>query len=922
MVELTKMGKTLGLSALLLGLIACGGGNSVEERVAAANEFIAAAEYQSAIIELKNALQADSESAEARYLLGKTYLETGDVLSAQKELERARQLGWPEGEVKLGLAQALLAQAEYEQVRDITANDLPPESESNLLALKATAALSLGDSWEAERLIDRALTLTPDSTEALLANARVLAAQGDFLGANAILDGIIARDPDQVRVWSLRGDILTKLTDYTGALAAYDKAVALKEDNYNDVFKRAILNLQLGNFETSQEDATLLLGKAPQHPGSNYIQGLLHFEAGRYDEAITALSVTESAFKQYPAALFFLGSAQLIQGDLDTAAGFAGRFHKLVPNSVRGRKLLATVRLQQGKFSAVSDLLQPVLDADPDDIDALNLSANALLGEGKTNEGIALLSRVAALEPESPVAQVRLGAGLLMGGKGSDATQHIEAALELNPEFQQADILMVLNQLQKRDYPAAIAAALEYQRRHLTDVAPYNLLGKVYLEAGQREEARAAFLQALALESADAAANHSLAQMALAQDDLAAARGYYETVLAEQPESVSTLIQLAKLDAREGNEEAMLERLEQAVEADKTALQPRLLLGRYYLGKARPEQVAPLFTNLPQRRQMEPEVLRLLAMAQLSTKDRTGAQFTLDQLLSATPDSAPIRYMMAMAVAGDEERTMAELKRALELDENHVPTRIALAKLALSHQSMAEFEQHMAALKTLAPDNPNVLLLQASDEQNRGNTQAALSLAEKAFAATPSSGTLIVLASYQEAIGDRDSALESYAKWLDEHPDDTNVRISYANSLQLSQRFDEAGVQYAAVLEVAPDNAIVLNNQAWIVRKQNPQLALEYARKALTLAPNSPEVLDTLAVVEFINEDYQRAARTVARALAASPGNPSVLYHSAMIAAALDDKAGARATLEALLATDADFPEVGEAKALLAQLGN
>jgi TolA-binding protein len=46
-----------------------------------------------------------------------------------------------------------------------------------------------------------------------------------------------------------------------------------------------------------------------------------------------------------------------------------------------------------------------------------------------------------------------------------------------------------------------------------------------------------------------------------------------------------------------------------------------------------------------------------------------------------------------------------------------------------------------------------------------------------------------------------------------------------------------------------------------------------------------------------------------------------MLYHSAMIAAALDDKAAARATLQKLLAAATDFPEIAEAKALLAQLG-
>ncbi len=157
---------------------------------------------------------------------------------------------------------------------------------------------------------------------------------------------------------------------------------------------------------------------------------------------------------------------------------------------------------------------------------------------------------------------------------------------------------MVLNHLQKRDFPAAIEAAKAYQRRHLTSVTPYNLLGKVYQEAGQPEEARASFERALALDKGDPGANHNLAQMAIADKDLAAARGYYEATLAVHQDSVPTLVQLAMLDAREGNETALVEHLEQATAADPTALQPRVLLARFYLGKGKPERVAPLFSSL------------------------------------------------------------------------------------------------------------------------------------------------------------------------------------------------------------------------------------------------------------------------------------------------------------------------------------
>ncbi len=90
---------SVSIVTLLATLSACSGGVSTEEHITRANQFIANSEYDSAIIELKNALQEDSESGEARWLLGKVYLESGDVLSAEKELQRALKLGWSHSDV-------------------------------------------------------------------------------------------------------------------------------------------------------------------------------------------------------------------------------------------------------------------------------------------------------------------------------------------------------------------------------------------------------------------------------------------------------------------------------------------------------------------------------------------------------------------------------------------------------------------------------------------------------------------------------------------------------------------------------------------------------------------------------------------------------------------------------------------------------
>jgi cellulose synthase operon protein C len=914
--------RNLLLSIALLAFSACGGDDDFDHYVARAQDAIAKSEYTAATLELKNALRLQPDSARARWLLGKVYLETAELSSAEKELIRARELGWTADDLMPALAATFLAQGEFAKARDLSIARLAAGPLATLLALQARAALHQGDTRGAEELLDKALDATPNSVDALIANAQLLASKKDWQAASAVLDQVNSLDARRGEAWSLRGDILTSQRDYKAAVAAYGQALSLQQNDYSDLVKRAHLSLQLGDYESAQRDATALLSRSRNDPAANYIQGLLYFRAARYADAIAALSVTEQGSRRFPPSLFFLAVANLKQGNVDIATGLAERFNELVPDSVQGRKLLASLRLQQGNWTAVHTLLQPVLDNDPDDIAALNLTTNALLREGKIDEGLELLSRLVQLQPDSAEAQARLGAALVLGGKGEVALEHIETALKLDPEFELADILLVRNHLQERDFPAAIAAAEAYRGRHPTSVTPYNLLASVYREAGDPKKAQEALRGALALDKTDPAANHALAQMALAANDIAGARKFYDTALAGHPDSLSTLIELAMLDAREGNETALVAHLEQARAVDAAALQPRLLLARFYLGKGKPEQVAPLFNNLAMQQQQSPEVLRVLAMAQLANRDASAAQFTLEQLLKSTPDSAPIRHAMAMAaaVAGDEQRTIDELRRAIALDEAYVPSRIALARLALVTNSPAEFEEQLAKLIALAPEQPDVLLLQATAAQRRGDISAARSLAEKSFNLAPSTTALASLGAYEEALGDPESARRRYASWLEGHADDIATRMAYANNLLSAKQFDQAAAQYTAVLQVDPNNLMALNNQAWNLKDKNPVQALEYARRAAEHAPDSPYVLDTLALVEYSNKNYRNAERNIKRALAAAPDQPSIVYHSAMIATALNDQPAARAALEKLLAANTDFPEIAEAKALLAQL--
>src|SRR3954462_14347561 len=86
-----------GASICLFLVTACG--ESPEALLTSAKEYLVKKDNNAALIQLRNALQKDPDLAEARFLLGKLLLESGDPAGAEKELSIASSLQYPDEQV-------------------------------------------------------------------------------------------------------------------------------------------------------------------------------------------------------------------------------------------------------------------------------------------------------------------------------------------------------------------------------------------------------------------------------------------------------------------------------------------------------------------------------------------------------------------------------------------------------------------------------------------------------------------------------------------------------------------------------------------------------------------------------------------------------------------------------------------------------
>ncbi len=903
-------------------LIACNDGMSDSQHLTKAREYLKKGQLNAASIELKNALQKNPDNPLIRMELGKLHLKSGNIAAAEKELSKALSLGVENERVLPSLARSMLYQGKHAEVMALSLTGLSAKSKSEVLALQGLSLIAQGDITKANITIEKAMDTGDVSLHAMVANAGLLGYSKEFDKSRKQLEAVIEIDPEFAPAWSLLGDIETNEGKYESALDAYTKAISLRVNNMPDMLKRTMILLQLKQYDNAQKDISQLKNKIPLHPGFNYAQGIIHFQNKKYQDAQAAFDLALVDEKRYPMALYYAGLTNYLLGQHERAEKYTTQHFTKSPEFTPTRKLLALIQMSNHKYKEAEELIRPLVETDEADVGAMNILASTLLNQGKTNESIDLLSKIVEINPDSPEAQTRLGVGLMLSGDNAAGEEHLSAAAKLDSSNIRGEILLILNYSRQKQFDKALESAKALKEKHPKKVVSYNVLGRVYQQIGKKQEAVDTFAMVLEMEPGNPSATQNLAAMAISDKDFAKARNYYLEALKKHNKHLAILMNMAALNALESNEKSMIDYLQQAIEYHPAAVQPRLILARYYLTKGENEQVAFLVRQFDQTQMKTPSVLELVSLSKLAKGDYEGAKDTLKQYLKLKPTSAQAHHRLANAYAGMNQLKgmRAELEKSIELAPDYFPARLDLAKLFLSLRENDLVAQHMPVLNRLAPNHPEVQKIEVSLALREGNLDKALELAEAVHKAVPSTNNLIMLSRIKWNMNDHDGAVQLYNEWLARNPDDVDVRLALGGRYLVLEKQDAAIEQYKKTLLIDENNIIALNNLAWYLRDTDIRKALEYARYANSVEPKSPALMDTLAMVLLTNNEIDEAKRIIKEAMIKAPTNPSIQYHGAKIYAAAGDKAEAVVILNKIVEGDVPFQEKKDALELLKEL--
>jgi putative PEP-CTERM system TPR-repeat lipoprotein len=890
--------------ALASALTACGG-DDPEKLVQSARAYLEKRDNAAALIELKNALQARPDAAEARFLLGQALLATGDAPGAEAEFRKASEYGSSADDVTPWLVKAMLAQGQVRKVTEQFAETrlAAPAAQAELQTLLASAWLAQGKQDKAEAGIASALQAKPGHPTALLAQARLAAAKGDFDSALGALEQVLAGKTQLEEAYRLKGDFLSygKRAD-AEALAAYRESVRVRPDYSEGQAAVVRLLMKSGELEQAAKELDKLVGMAKGKPMTLFLQARLAFLQKDYQAAREHAQQLLRLSPGSPQALELAGTVEHLLKSWVQAEALLAKAVAMAPELKGARRILVDTYLRTGQLDKALATLPSDLDKGETDSATLALAGRVYMMRGDVERAQRYLARSSKLDPDNPAKRTTLALSKLMAGKADTAFDELQD-IAASDNGVVADMALVSAHLRRKEFDQALAALDGMEKKRPNDPAMAQLRGQVLIRKGDIAGARQAMERALASDADYFPAIAALAAMDMADKKQEQAQKRFEELLKRKPKHLQAMLALAELKARQGaDKDEVAGLLRKAVEAVPGEAAPRLALVAHHLQHKEPKEALTVASNAAAALPQNAEVLDALGRTQMAANESNQALGTYGKLAALQPRSTLPYLRMAVihAAAKDSAAAAESLRKALEIQPDLLVAQQGLAGLAVQGEKTPDALAIVRDVQKQRPQQPVGYLMEGDIQAAAGKWQAAAEAYGRGLKPAPATELAVKYHGATVAAGKKPEAARFAAEWQRQWPKDLGFTLYLGDRAMAVSEYTEAARQYQKVLDQQPDNPLVLNNMAWSAGKLGRKDALAFAEKANQVAPNKPALMDTWAVLLADGKEYARALELERKVVEMQPAVPLFKLNFAKIQLKAGDKAAAKSTLEEL----------------------
>ena len=536
---------------------------------------------------------------------------------------------------------------------------------------------------------------------------------------------------------------------------------------------------------------------------------------------------------------------------------------KLDPSAGIVLEELTDLYISTGRLRDAVTQAEDMLTQNPDNLDARRMLGRIYLralGEGQPGRGASEENLRKALEQFDKITQkdpsdadswVKLGHLYRMSNKPPEAEKAYNAALKAAPENQDALTGLAMLYADAGDTKTAIEKLKAATNKNPNEQT-LAMLAEQYETAHDYKSAAEVLRKAFELAPDNENIAKGLAADLAASDQLDEALKLYQQMAADEPKDPSFQMSIAEIYIAEHDLAKARAAMDKAKTLDPHSRDVRFADSKLLEAEGKNDQALAILKSLLDETQRR----------QYAEGDAQRRSMLLEQY------AVLARMMEQYQVAVDAFREMADL---------HVvaPPRVAVQVIDTYRQAK-DFTNAMKeadlALKTF-PDDHMIQVEHATVLADQGKVDAAVAELNK----IPAEGhekesQLVTLARFYEQakrFPEMGKALDDAEKLASNDDEKTEIYFMRGAMYERMKKFDSSEAEFRKVLAIDPNHAETLNYLGYMLADRNVKLdeASQMVKKALSIVPNSGAFLDSLGWVYYRQGKLSEAEGLLRQAL-------------------------------------------------------
>jgi tetratricopeptide (TPR) repeat protein len=729
---------------------------------------------------------------------------------------------------------------------------------------------------------------------------------------------------DRAQSYYERGMKLLSQRDYVKASIEFKNALQLKKDLVGAWRGLAQIEEQNQNWEAVRSTLRTVVELDSKDAESRVKLGQLMLLGNELDQALELINDADALDNRNARILALRAIVFSKLNDSTRAKRDAEAALEIDPTNAEALVVLAAERLARGDAEGALLILDRDAAAHAKDVGVQLFKVKILEQMGNTEQAETVFRNLIEFYPERAVLRAILVKFLIARNRLDDAEKELRAwaAAKPNDVERELNLIRFLRRVKGSDvarqelvtrlntggqvfqYQMALAE-FDFEQGNVSD--SIQLLEKLASSAASREQASAAQvkLAEIHLSKKNFNAAEALVAQILLKDDrsigglklrasirlgqgqLDAAIADVRQALNDQPRSTELMLLLASAYERSGSIELAEKQYADATKASNFDVAVGLNYVAFLQRRGEVGRAEDILTQLASRWPNNIAILSRLAQVRLTRQNWTGAQEVADAIRRIGVNTGLADEILGVTLSG--RNNYDESIRALQNAYDAAPGAVRpLVMVVNALERAGKLDQAVAFLQKVLASNPDnaeahVLLgsiqLAKTPEQSLKSFRTAIERQPKNMAGYRA------LAEFYIRQKNVDEALKVVHAGLEQQPDSFAMHLLLAGVMDLKGDYEAAIAECEYLLKQEPGSLIVANNLASLLsdhRTDKASLERAYSLAAMLRKSPVPSFKDTLGWVYYQRGDYKSAISLLEEAVAALPDRAVIRYHLGM----------------------------------------